>query len=66
MNFHNLMIITAIATIGFGTGFIITPKSLIELLATVAGRLYHPSDCLYPVAGDWVLVTDTVVFEVLA
>jgi len=31
MNFHNLMLITAIATIGFGTGFIIAPKALIAL-----------------------------------
>ncbi len=37
-----------------------------DWLVTVAGRLKPPSDCLYPVAGDWVLVTDTVVFEVLA
>ena len=36
-----------------------------EWLATVAGRLKHHSDCIYPVTGDWVLVTDTVIFEVL-
>ena len=37
-----------------------------EWLVTVAGRLKHPSDCLYPVAGDWVLVSDTLIFEALA
>ena len=31
MNFNNLMIITAIATICFGTGFIIALKALIAL-----------------------------------
>ena len=35
-------------------------------LVTVAGRLNHVSDALYPVIGDWVLVTDTVITEVLA
>ncbi|MBN2130409.1 MAG: ribosome small subunit-dependent GTPase A [Sedimentisphaerales bacterium] len=37
-----------------------------EWLATAAGRLKHRSDCLYPVIGDWVLATDTVISEVLA
>ena len=37
-----------------------------EWLATVAGRLKHHSDCMYPVTGDWVLMTDTVIYEVLA
>jgi len=37
-----------------------------EWLATVAGRLEHHSDCRYPVTGDWVLMTDTVISEVLA
>ncbi|CAB1085221.1 Probable GTPase related to EngC [Olavius algarvensis Delta 1 endosymbiont] len=37
-----------------------------EWLATVAGRLQHHSDGIYPVIGDWVLVVDTLVFEVLA
>jgi ribosome biogenesis GTPase / thiamine phosphate phosphatase len=37
-----------------------------EWLATAAGRLrYHP-DCIYPVTGDWVLMTNTVISEVLA
>lgn len=36
-----------------------------EWLATVAGRLKHNTDCLYPVTGDWVLMKDTVIFEVL-
>jgi len=37
-----------------------------EWLATVAGRLNHQSDGIYPVIGDWVLAAGTVVFEVLA
>jgi ribosome biogenesis GTPase len=37
-----------------------------EWLATAAGRLKYCSDCIYPVTGDWVLVTDTVISEVLA
>ena len=37
-----------------------------ESLATVAGRLRHHCDRLYPVTGDWVLVADTVISEVLA
>jgi len=37
-----------------------------EWLATVAGRLKHQSDSIYPVIGDWVLSANTVVFEVLA
>ncbi len=36
-----------------------------EWLATVAGRLTHYSNQRYPVTGDWVLVTDTVISEVL-
>jgi ribosome biogenesis GTPase len=37
-----------------------------EWLATPAGRLTHQSDTIYPVTGDWVLMTDTVISEVLA
>ncbi len=37
-----------------------------EWLATVAGRLMHQTGGLYPVTGDWVLLTDTVIVEVLA
>jgi len=37
-----------------------------EWLATITGRLKHHSDGLYPVTGDWVLMTDTVISEVLA
>ncbi len=36
-----------------------------EWLATVAGRLQHNAECLYPVTGDWVLATDTVIVTVL-
>ena len=37
-----------------------------EWLATVAGKLMHQSGGLYPVTGDWVLLTGTVIAEVLA
>ena len=37
-----------------------------EWLATVAGRLKHHSDFMVPVTGDWILMTDTVISEVLA
>jgi len=37
-----------------------------EWLATVAGRIKHHSDSIYPVTGDWVLITDTVISKVLA
>jgi ribosome biogenesis GTPase len=36
-----------------------------EWLATAAGRLNHQIDGLYPVAGDWVLIADTVIYRVL-
>ena len=36
-----------------------------EWLATVAGRINHKTDSLYPVAGDWVLISDTVITAVL-
>jgi ribosome biogenesis GTPase len=36
-----------------------------EWLATVAGRLNHQIDCLYPVAGDWVIMADNVISNVL-
>ena len=36
-----------------------------EWLATVAGRLNNHIDCLYPVAGDWVIMTDNVISKVL-
>ncbi|WP_319405311.1 ribosome small subunit-dependent GTPase A [uncultured Desulfosarcina sp.] len=36
-----------------------------EFLATVAGKLNHQIDCLYPVAGDWVIMTDNVIYSVL-
>jgi ribosome biogenesis GTPase len=36
-----------------------------EWLATAAGKLRHRRDGLYPVAGDWVLVTGTVIASVL-
>jgi ribosome biogenesis GTPase len=37
-----------------------------EVLATLSGRLKHDAQGSYPVAGDWVLMTDTVIFRVLA
>ena len=36
-----------------------------ECLATVAGRLNHQINCLYPVAGDWVIMIDNVISNVL-
>jgi len=36
-----------------------------EWLATLAGRLKHDADSLYPVTGDWVLMTNTVISRVL-
>ena len=36
-----------------------------EWLATLSGRLKHDADSLYPVTGDWVLMTDAVIFRVL-
>jgi len=37
-----------------------------EWLATAAGRIKHGADDPYPVTGDWVLVTDAVIANVLA
>lgn len=36
-----------------------------EWLATVSGRLSHRTDGVYPVVGDWVLVRDTLITEVM-
>jgi len=36
-----------------------------EWIATVAGRLKHQPHGLYPVTGDWVLMTDAVIYKVL-
>ncbi len=36
-----------------------------EWLATLAGRLKRQPQGLYPVTGDWVLMSDTVIFKVL-
>ena len=36
-----------------------------ERLATLAGKLKHNADDLYPVTGDWVLMTDAVISRVL-
>ncbi|MCF8043045.1 MAG: ribosome small subunit-dependent GTPase A [Desulfarculaceae bacterium] len=36
-----------------------------EWLATLAGRLKHDADGMYPVTGDWVLMTDAVISRVL-
>ena len=50
MNFHNLMIITAITTIGFGTGFIIAPKALIALYGLSSTPIIEFSLRLYATA----------------
>ena len=36
-----------------------------EWLATLAGRLKHDAEGMYPVTGDWVLMTDSVIYRVL-
>ena len=36
-----------------------------EWLATLSGRLKHDADGMYPVTGDWVLMTDAVISRVL-
>ena len=36
-----------------------------EWLATLAGRLKYDADGMYPATGDWVLMTDAVIFRVL-
>jgi ribosome biogenesis GTPase len=36
-----------------------------ERLATVAGKLSHKTQGLYPVTGDWVLLNETIIYEVL-
>ena len=36
-----------------------------EFLATLAGRLHHDPEGLYPVTGDWVLTTDAVISRAL-
>ena len=36
-----------------------------ECLATLAGRLKHDPDGLYPAAGDWVLMTDALITRLL-
>jgi ribosome biogenesis GTPase len=36
-----------------------------EFLATVSGRLTRQADCQYPVVGDWVIISDTVIYAVL-
>ncbi len=37
-----------------------------EWLATVSGRLRHQEHGLFPVTGDWVVMNDTVISQVLA
>ena len=37
-----------------------------EWLATLSGRLKHDAGTMYPVTGDWVLMTDSVISRVLA
>lgn len=36
-----------------------------EWLATLSGKLRHDADGMYPVTGDWVLMTDSVISRVL-
>ena len=36
-----------------------------EWFATLAGRLKHDAEGMYPVTGDWVLMTDEAIYRVL-
>jgi ribosome biogenesis GTPase / thiamine phosphate phosphatase len=42
-----------------------TSNGKTEWLATLAGKLKHDADGMYPVTGDWVLMTDAVISRVL-
>jgi len=42
-----------------------TSNGTSEWLATLAGRLKHDASGMYPVTGDWVLMTDAVISRVL-
>lgn len=43
----------------------LTSNGKSEWLATLAGKLKHDFSSMYPVTGDWVLVTDAVISRVL-
>ncbi len=53
-----------VAGVGKNTFQVSNGKS--EWLATVAGRIGHGVDGTFPVTGDWVLVTDSMIVKVLA
>ena len=36
-----------------------------EWLSTLAGRIKHDADGIYPVTGDWVLIRDSMIYKVL-
>ena len=52
--------------IGVGKNVFLVSNGKREWHATAAGRLKHRSGGLYPVTGDWVLVADTMICQVLA
>jgi len=51
--------------VGVGKNSFRTSDGTNEWLATLAGKLKHNAGGLYPVVGDWVLLTDTVISRVL-
>ncbi|MCP4020982.1 MAG: ribosome small subunit-dependent GTPase A [Desulfobacteraceae bacterium] len=51
--------------IGVRKNSFLVSQGIREKLATVAGRLNHQKDGLYPVTGDWVLMNDSVISSVL-
>jgi ribosome biogenesis GTPase / thiamine phosphate phosphatase len=63
-NFNNDGLIPA-RVVGVSKNIFRTSNGKSEWLATLAGRLKHNANGLYPVTGDWVLMTDTVISRVL-
>ncbi len=63
-NFHETELIPA-RVVGVRRNSFNISNGKKEWRATAAGRLRHDADGMYPVTGDWVLVTDSVISEVL-
>jgi len=51
--------------VGVGKNSFCTNDGQSEQVATLAGRIQHDAGGLYPVIGDWVLLTDAVIARVL-
>ena len=58
--------LTPARVIGVSKNIFRTSNGQREELATLAGKLKHDPQGLYPVTGDWVLMTDAVIYRVLA